>query len=831
MATLEAIDPHFDTLLDMDLDSLFNLADIPDSFWLKETILPLRANSLTTVDINDADADDEYMYPRANSLPTADIDDADDADDDADADADVKYMDPQALRNIDPQALIDIDPRILDAFADSFVELPPTPPITYSKPQSSSKPKPSSKAKPSAKSKMTAEEMYENTLRELLKILKGEFIDLGIQGMDTNFGAELIKSIMKHGINFTICKTITELIMLGRNETDEKSSKRKLRLGCLLVCALSPILRLFYSIFCNYLNGGGSIAFYGLDIEDTFTGVDQYELPIVVTAAGGNLVTLFARLIMDIINNKDFTRLTKTNKILIKALSRIINRAQTSYVATPQKICSAIIAHFKNNRGAMSRVSAMSRVKTISKHNASDYDYKLSPNIIDMLREFHLQPEFLDSIISELSRAEYTRSKRPREPDDEPDDEADDEPDDEADKILYDEVKYLCFDSDIDCREEIKTILRQFNIYNSTNEPINNLISAIQFLLLRAKAYVNSGKTLTSEQREEQNIFMKKIERDRLGACYSFVYTDSTVNPTLNRAVLETLYPQRMKQMYYDYLDDVDKQASIDEVDHKKKREKRRNCLLYLASLIRKKQANDLSTQRTIAYVADFYNQKYRNMSDTEAHIRHTFTYAKLANKYIAEFFVSERQQPSDADIRDCFRSIDKIIFARDGLILKLSAFIIQRILIDPSAKAREILEHIRYNYSIQTRRLCSLVPVKISGHYTDETHQESLELVATEFNIMRDQFPPGSRIVIFALKELEPATQALATQTPAHQTLETLGEGIMRKTRAKKTRAKKTRAKRRSNKHTTTKREQNNKSKKVRKQKDRIKKTTLKQK
>ena len=774
------------------------------------------------------------MYPRANSLPTADIDDADDADDDADADADVKYMDPQALRNIDPQALIDIDPRILDAFADSFVELPPTPPITYSKPQSSSKPKPSSKAKPSAKSKMTDEEMYENTLKELLKILKGEFIDLGIQGMDTNFGAELIKSIMKHGINFTICKTITELIMLGRNETDEKSSKRKLRLGCLLVCALSPILRLFYSIFCNYLNGGGSTAFYGEDIKDTFTGVDQYVSPIVVTAAGGNLVTLFARLIMDIINNKVFERLTQTNKILIKALSSIINKAQTSYVATPEKICSAIIAHFKNTRGAMSRVSAMSRVKTISKHNASDYDYKLSPNIIDMLREFHLQSEFLDYIIGELSRAEEQEEapteKKPKH------EETDDEPDDEADKILYDEVKYLCFDSDIDCREEIKTILRQFNIYNSTNEPINNLISAIQFLLLRAKAYVNSGKTLTSEQREKQNIFMKKIERDRLGACYSFVYTDSTVNPTLNRAVLETLYPQRMKQMYYDYLDDVDKQASIDEVDHKKKREKRRNCLLYLASLIRKKQANDLSTQRTIAYVADFYNQKYGSISDTEAHIQHIYTYAKLANKYIAEFFVSERQQPSDADIRDCFRSIDKIIFAHDGLILKLSAFIIQRILIDPIAKAREILEHIRYNYSIQTSRLCRLVPVKISGHYTDETHQESLELVAAKFNIMRDQFPPGSRIVIFALKELGPATQALATQTPAPQTPVTLGEGIMRKTRAKKTRAKKTRAKktrakRRSNKHTTTKREQNNKSKKVRKQKDRIKKTTLKQK
>ena len=314
---------------------------------------------------------------------------------------------------------------------------------------------------------------------------------------------------------------------------------------------------------------------------------------------------------------------------------------------------------------------------------------------------------------------------------------------------------------------------------------------------------------------------MKKIERDRLGACYSFVYTDTTVNPTLNKDVLDTLYPQRMKQMYYDYLDDVDKNASIDEVDHEKKREKRRKCLLYLASLIRKKQANDLSTQSTITYVADFYNITYGNMSDTEAHIRHTFTYAKLANKYIAEFFVSERQQPSVADIRDCFRSIDEIICARDGLILQLSAFIIQRILTDSNAKAREILEHIRNNYSIQTRRSCSLVPVKISGHYTDETHQEFLEVVATGFNKMSAQFPPGSRIVIFALKELEPAPQ-----TPA-----TLGKGIMRKTRAKKTRAKKTRAKRRSNKHTTTKREQNNKSKKVRKQKDRIKKTTLKQK
>jgi hypothetical protein len=129
------------------------------------------------------------------------------------------------------------------------------------------------------------------------KFVSGEMFDLTAASFNNEFGAEHNKCVIKHGINFPLSKFITELEMIIAGSNDDKTDKRKGRLAFLRTCESSSIIEDFFSLFTNYLNGGGTDS-----TRSNWAMQQYYDNFMVITAAGGNIIILFAQLIANIID-------------------------------------------------------------------------------------------------------------------------------------------------------------------------------------------------------------------------------------------------------------------------------------------------------------------------------------------------------------------------------------------------------------------------------------------------------------------------------------------------------------------------------------------------
>ena len=136
------------------------------------------------------------------------------------------------------------------------------------------------------------------------KSYSGELFDLSIPSINDRFGAMHIIGVMQYGINFPLSKFIKELQLIIASGNDDKTAKRQDRLKFLMHCNGNKELRQFFILFCNYLNGQDGSG-------------KQYPNHMVITAAGGNIMILFAQLIKNIIENSG-TNLMSSNQILLQ---------------------------------------------------------------------------------------------------------------------------------------------------------------------------------------------------------------------------------------------------------------------------------------------------------------------------------------------------------------------------------------------------------------------------------------------------------------------------------------------------------------------------------
>jgi len=196
----------------------------------------------------------------------------------------------------------------------------------------------------------------------------GEFFDLSITSINNDYGALHNIGVMLYGINFPLEKFIKELEMIlndeGGGATDDKAQKRQKRLDFLQHCDTNIYLKVFFQSFCNYLNGKDGSG-------------EQYPNFIVITAAGGNIIIVFAQLIMNIINaykagNLDL--LLRTNKILLAILESRFPPVRFPGVNI-NTIITSIVEHFTTDTVMLEKLSQ------IESSEASDCDFKLSPNI------------------------------------------------------------------------------------------------------------------------------------------------------------------------------------------------------------------------------------------------------------------------------------------------------------------------------------------------------------------------------------------------------------------------------------------------------------------
>jgi hypothetical protein len=213
-------------------------------------------------------------------------------------------------------------------------------------------------------------------LRNLRKKIKmsGEIFDLSIPSYNSKFGKEHIKHTITNGINFKIEKFIHELEMIVEGTSDDKTEKRRKRLIFLEKCSENKYIKELFEYFITYLNGGD---LESRDFKDSF---------IIITVTGGNVFTLFAQLIKNIIDHKkkpDKIQLTPTNQLLIGKL-------QQKYDRTVDVIDEIYQYSITFNE----------MISDITSNPYSDFDFKASPNKSptpsEVIKELKRQVNFLE---------------------------------------------------------------------------------------------------------------------------------------------------------------------------------------------------------------------------------------------------------------------------------------------------------------------------------------------------------------------------------------------------------------------------------------------------
>ena len=123
----------------------------------------------------------------------------------------------------------------------------------------------------------------------------GELFDLSVPTLNNSFGEKHIFGTIKYGISFPLNKFIEELTMILKDgEGDDKSIKRERRLLFLEHCNSNEIIQHYFTIFTNYLNGGGSVV--------KWFNKQYHDQNIIFTVAGGNIITLFAQLLINMVD-------------------------------------------------------------------------------------------------------------------------------------------------------------------------------------------------------------------------------------------------------------------------------------------------------------------------------------------------------------------------------------------------------------------------------------------------------------------------------------------------------------------------------------------------
>lgn len=550
----------------------------------------------------------------------------------------------------------------------------------------------------------------------------GEFFDLSITSINNNYGALHNIGVMLYGINFPLEKFIKELQMILNDEagaTDDKALKRANRLAFLQHCNSLPELRIFFERFCNYLNGR--------DGDGT-----QYPNFIVITAAGGNIIIVFAQLIMNMIDSYkpdeskpdelklDENLLLPTNKILLKKLSNSFQESIGNEKIIINEILISIINHFKSNP------KMLQVLQEIASSSASDCDFKLSPNIFQTRdQESEIK---VDQIRSSLAGMEVESQSGSQ-----------------SGGTAYEDIRQLLtMFSQLSVNPEKR---EDFEFINALlSQAISNKNNA-GFLLFRAKTVIDCRKYYKPPYTPKQLKQFKQLCSEKY----------------------KELYPQTIQKSHLD--------EATDEIIRKKLHP---NCLIYLKHLMEKKQAIKNSTQMTIEEIIRLFINGYfkqanssglmfpvipPSANNTEAIIAYTRNITFNINVYIHKWFTVRFTQlgaparsslnPGDYDYKllvQLFLSLDTMI-KDNNLIPLLCADIMNYFLNNPLFHTETILDKLIVNFNTSIGTQCVMLPSDIL--LVPTAYQIYLSKIKDILNVSLNSgygYPDGLRITINAI-------------------------------------------------------------------------------
>ena len=621
------------------------------------------------------------------------------------------------------------------------------------------------------------------------KFVSGEMFDLTAASFNNDYGAEHNQCVIKHGINFPLSKFITELSMIIASTTDDKTSKRQARLDFLLLCEGSNEVKKLFSLFTNYLNGGGTTS-----TVKSWKIEQYYNNFIVLTAAGGNIIILFAQLIVDMINifthkvnsevdptyaekvtaekataekataekataefispaavdmaesmfsttktfdqwdkthkkiiDETYTSLTKTNKKLLLGFQTIIKKTSTAV-----QLCFIIVKYFYKKKNLFNIILA------VAKSNFSDFDFKLSPNIHPSLllypktRASTTDP--MDAIINGVQELSFDKVDR-----------------------LTRLLQRLKIDSDND--GEVSTLINElFSKINSKDDG--------GFLLFRVKTLIDCSQDYKKSKEFKEKyttIELKKLQRD----CVQYLDKKAWC-----------LYPQIMQESYFkDVPPDSD-------------------CWKFLNYLYQKKEnireATQYSIDKTVKLQMAGYFKKINSdkqfpvispaENTTEAVISYINNITYHMNKYIemwekvndkGENILSSSAAPglhegglpanfSHESVCFNFLSLDSILNEDSGLIARLSADIINWFLNYPDFHTEVMLDFLIEDFNYERKKLtkkesnCFMPPADLLAVPTSKKFNESLRNIKEILDGTRYSglgYPDGIRITLNAIK------------------------------------------------------------------------------
>ena len=609
------------------------------------------------------------------------------------------------------------------------------------------------------------------------RFVSGEMFDLTASSFNNAFGAEHNKGTIKYGINFPLEKFITELTMILANTDDDKNEKRQTRLKFLLHCASNEYVCKFFTLFCNYLNGGGT------DSTDAKWMMQQYyNNYLIITAAGGNIVILFAQLIVNMLDafiysankedpdkfswdidgpgyeldeikddapslvqnmfstsfrhwrkgpdgywevlNNAFVLLTETNRIVLAGLEAT---EKAGSGLSKEQLYFIIVKFFIQANNDDDDV--LKSITNVAFSDISDFDFKLSPNIYPSKAGDHTT-NAIDQMASMLEGVTL-------DDDSSDDDSSDDDSDDGG--------------GDLDSRIS--------NFIGKLFKSIKDDDSA-GFLLFRVKTLIDCSTDYRQRYNTRQ---LKAMQRDCAQTLGNFVWG---------------LYPQIMQASY---LDDV-REGS--------------DCWNYLTYLMDKKNAIRDATRNSIDETMKFHQAGYYKQSnplgDTFAMVRAAENSTEAIIDYIAnitynlniyienwetikdgEHKLSSSAAPalhegglprrfSHKSVCYNFLSLDSILLVDNGLISRLAADIINYFLNYPKFNTEQILDNLISSFNAKREELtgrrsnCYMPPSDLIAVPTNSDFNGQLRMLKRVLDGTRYSelgFPDGIRITLNAIE------------------------------------------------------------------------------
>jgi hypothetical protein len=525
-------------------------------------------------------------------------------------------------------------------------------------------------------------------------VVIGERLDIVVTDNENKFGQESIDYALSHGISFPLKKLIDELEMIRQLTTDDKSDKRNDRLDFLKQSSsLNQIpirengIDMYFQFICNYLNGGD--------------GMREYTTPLILVCSGGNIITIFAKLLYNLFNIDNLNNLVPLN---------------TKYLTTNTNFAdnlNELIEHVKRDTSYVTLLSKLGNETA----KFSDIDYKLLPN-----KRGEYKPE--QDTKSEMDITEHNEPSKEEEEENKHDKEYEEskekhvveaEQEAEAEAIkekprtssrVLKKLKDNQENEDERIRKAIEEKTKQDFEHKSRQIADENAATAKElfwnnyenskdyegFVLFRVKSLLLYTGTITDTPNGDDELVKRLIDAIKYLAYDKKLYKSDISKCNKDYNILGTRWNQMFPQMAQQNWLDLDRLT--------------KECKLFIVNLLIKKEIIKISTELNIeATIAEYQSDIQNGQSELTAMIEYlhdtTHKFNDIIDKYPSiktsdiENGRWEDVFKNEEEVKNNFYNFNKVITENDGILMKVCNDLILHYLHDPDFFTKSIRDRV----------------------------------------------------------------------------------------------------------------------------------------